>query len=488
MKGTRLTAISAAIALVLLAALIVPLLALAPYDAPQCDDFLYGKDVERAWDATHSVPAAFLAGVDTAARLYREWQGTYTATFLMAMHPGVWAIPAYRATPFIMIGSLLFGLWLFTWVVGKRVLKCTAMERLFLFALTGILCTQFLPSPVQGFYWFNGAIFYTFYFALALVFLALLAAFCYRTRGQKRNAAYYILLPLIAAFLAGGNYSTCLMLALLLSAFVIWRFINKRRELLPLITLLIFLALFAASLLAPGNALHRTQDGGLSVAVIAGVKAMAKALRSIIRWTTLPVLVAAALSVPVAWRFAGRTDPRFRYPWLLAAASFLWLASGFMPTLYTQDYTGSDRLLDIQFYAHILLLIVNVFYCTGWLRRQVPAENTDIAPRAKRAAALALALITLAVCLGSYDAFSSVEAAKSLLSGEAAGYKAEFDARTAVLEDPAVTDAILPPLHHRPRLLLIEDYSQSPDGELNLVVGGSYYEKNSLRIDPALSW
>lgn len=478
MKSALRTRILALAALLALCALLLPMLAVARYDAPQLDDFLYGKDTETAWAATQSLPAAFTAGAGTAARLYREWQGTYTATFLMAMHPGVWGLSYYAATPYILIGALLIGLFAFMWSAGRHLLGCPPAERLILFALSAILCTQLLPSPVQAFYWFNGAIFYTFYFALMLLFFALLIGFYHRTPGQKRNILYYILLPLLAAFLAGGNYSTALQMTMLLAAAVLWQFTGKRsRNLLPPLTLALFLALFALSLTAPGNSLHQTQPGGLATAFVAGVKACAKALRSWVRWTTLPVLIGAAACVPVAWRFAARTDFRFRFPPLVMAGSFLLLAAGFMPTLYTQDYSGSDRLLDIQFYTHVLLLLINVFYCTGWLRRRLP----DIA--LPRAACLVSAVLALAILAGSYDAFTSFEAAKSLFSGEAAGYKAEFDARTEILENPAIRDAVLPPLTNMPKLLCITDYGEDPQTEINLVVGGTYYEKDSLRID-----
>lgn len=484
MKSAPVTKILACLLLLVLIVSLVPLLALAPYDVPQNDDFFFGQYTHPVWESTRSVSATLKQAAGFTVREYTRWQGTYAAIFLMSLQPGIWGIDSYAATPFILLFSLLFGLAAFIRALGRHVLGCTFSERLILFSLAALLCTQLLPSPLQGYYWYNGAIFYTFFFALMLVFLALLIAFLRRDLGRRRNLCYYILLPLLAAVLAGGNYSTGLVLAMLLLAVVVWQFAAGRRNPLPLIVLLLFLALFALNLLAPGNAQHQSQPGGLFTAVKAGVKAILKALRSIVAWTSLPMLAALAAGAPIAWRFAGRTAFRFRFPWLVMLASFLLLAAGFMPTLYTQDYTGSDRLLDMQFYTHTLLLFLNLFYCVGWLRRRLPDQAlAGIAPRAARGMAAVIAVLALAVCAGSYDSYASFDAARSLVSGEAAAYKAEADARFRILEDPAVTDVVFQPLKNRPALLSLGDFGTNPRNWINIIVGEFYYGKNSLVLE-----
>jgi len=82
--------------------------------------------------------------------------------------------------------------------------------------------------------------------------------------------------------------------------------------------------------------------------------------------------------------------------------------------------------------------------------------------------------------LASYDAFASFQAAKSLYTGEAASYYVEQLANIAILEDPAIQDAVLQPLEHVPRMLTYGFYSSDADhwGNIEMRV---YYQKTSVR-------
>lgn len=483
MKRTAITKAAAILAVCALLLSLVPLMALAPYGAPQLDDFYYAKTTHEAWEATGSPGAALSAAAAFSAHIYKTWQGTYAASFLMSLHPGLWRDSGMTFVPVILIGALLLGLWALVRVLGRHVQGLSVYERGILFSLLAILCTQLLPSPLEGYYWYNGAMLYTFFFGMMLLFFALLTAFICRKPGQKRNIAYYILLPLLAALIAGGNYSTGLLCTLLLSAAVIWQFFGqKKRNVLPLLTLLVLLGCFAANALAPGNASRVLEDTGLMPALKAGVRAVIKGLRLVMEWSSLPVLTAAAAVMPIAWRFAGRMDFRFRFPPLVMAASLLLLSAGFVPTFYTQDYAGPDRLMNIQFYLYILLLFVNVFYGVGWLRRHMPEDPfRKFGVGARRGAAWLFAVLALLICIGSYDDFASCRAVDSLLSGEARGYRMEYEARRAILEDESMQDALLPPLNNKPPLLVYGDYDANEGHWANIRIA-QYYGKDSVRV------
>ena len=483
MKRTTITKIAALVAVCALLVSLVPLMAIAPYGAPQFDDFRFGKTTHDAWEATGSPWAVLSAAAAYSALLYRTWQGTYAASFLMCLHPGLTNGLNNTFVPAIIIGALLLCLWAFVRALGRHVLGLSVYERGILFSLTAIVFTQLLPSPLEGYYWYNGAMLYTFFFSLLLLFLALLTAFIYRRPGRKGNIAYYILLPLLAVLIGGGNYATGLQAALLLSAVVIWQlFGQKKRSVLLIITFGIFAAGFAANVFAPGNAARVLEDTGLVAVLMAGVKAVLKGMRSMTQWSLLPMLVAAGAIVPIAWRFAGRTDFRFRFPPLVMIASLLLLSAGFVPTYYTMDYSGPDRLLDIQFYLHILLLFVNVFYGVGWLRRHMPDEPfAKFGTRTRRGAAWVFAALALVVCIGSYNDFASYRAIECITSGEAQRYRTEYEARRAILKDPAVSDAVLPPLRNWPKLLMFYDYPLNADHLANIYLA-AYYGKNTVCI------
>lgn len=483
MKRTIITKAAAFLAVCALLLSLVPLVAIAPYGAPQLDDFYYAKTTHEAWEATKSPGAVLGAAAGFSAHIYKTWQGTYAASFLMSLHPGVWGDSGMVFVPVILLAALLIGLWALVRSLGRHVLGLSVYERGIVFSLLAILCTQLLPSPLEGYYWYNGAMLYTFFFALLLLFFALLTAFLWRRPRQKRNIAYYILLPVLAALIAGGNYATGLQAALLLLGVVIWQFAGqKRRNVLPILTLLVLLGFFAANIFAPGNATRVWEETGLAAALMAGIKSVIKGLRVMVAWSSLPVLIAAAAVVPIAWRFAGRTDFCFRFPPLLMIASLLLVSAGFVPTYYTQAYAGPERLMNIQFCLFLLLLFANVFYGVGWLRRHMPeAPFISFSAATRRGAAWLLAALALVICIGSYDDFASYHAVDSLLSGEAQGYRMEYEARRAILEDESIRDVVLPPLYNKPPLLVYGDYDADDMHWANIRTA-QYYGKNSVRV------
>ena len=481
MKTGRLTKLAAWAAVAALILSLIPLLILARYDLPQNDDFGYARTTHGAWMETGNLREVLAQAGTLTAERYLNWQGTYAAIFMMTLQPGIWGMAYYALTPFLLIGSLLFGLWAFIRMLGKHALRLSVYERGILFSLAGIAMTQWLPAPLEGYYWFNGSILYGFFFALALVFFALLIGYAHRTPGKKRNLAYYILLPVLAALIAGGNYATGLQCALLMLAALCRQFMKKRRDPLPPLTLIVFIGFFLVNLLAPGNARRVSEEGGFSAALFSGALALIKTVRVISEWTTLPLLMTGAAIVPIAWRFARGADFRFRFPPLVMAASALLLAAGFMPTLYTMRYSGPGRLLDIQFYLYVLLFYANVFYSAGWLCQHMPERAFEqISARSRRVIAACAVLLGLMACVGRYEAFASFRAAESLVTGEAAGYYAERQANTAILEDPAVKDAVLRPLENTPPLLTLNDYPTDAHYWGNVLMSW-YYHKDSVR-------
>lgn len=482
MKKTPLIiTIAAVAALVLLAALLAPMLAIAKYDVPINDDYTYGQNTARVWNSTHSLAPVLKAALHMVQYVYYHWQGSYSAVFLMSLQPGIFGIHAYFWTFVIMTGFLLLGLWCLVHSVGKHVLRLPPAVQLLLFALVSILCTQFLPNPLQGLYWFNGSCYYCLCFSFALIFLSALLAFIRRTKGKRGNIVFYIALPLLAALLAGGNYTTGLHLLMILAAVVILEFRAGEKNPLPLATFLLFLVMFLISIKSPANA-GRQFYSGFTAFLRAGVKAVMKTAASVAEWSTLPVLLLSFAAVPAAVGFAGRSDFRFRFPLLVMFASLFLIAAGYVPTLYTQDYTGSGRLLDIQFFLYVLLLFANVFYLTGWLFRKI-RQNPGTLFEAKtiRMFLLGYCIMTLIVCVGSYSSFTSFKAGRDLLNGTASVYYAEQSERWKTCQDAAGRDVVLAPLSNMPELLIQNDLGPSRYNWRNEVYA-MYFNLNSVRV------
>ena len=158
--------------------------------------------------------------------------------------------------------------------------------------------------------------------------------------------------------------------------------------------------------------------------------------------------------------------------------SFCLYSAMFCPPIYALGYPGDFRLLNIIYYTYVLLLMGNLFYWMGWISahvRRSPREGVGL-PAFAAAAAACLICLGLHLNGGSYTA---TMAYSLLRSGEAREYAACGQRRLAMLQDPAVTDAVLEPFEKIPYVLFFDDVTEDPGDWRNLSVA-EYYGKRSV--------
>lgn len=480
-----------AVALLVAAAVVlmlVPMLVVARYNVPCADDYHFGAPTYHAWQATHSLAAVLQAAGEKVAERYMNWQGTYSAMFLMALQPAVFGDAFYALVPFVTLGALAAGTCFFCLCVFAKLLG-TGRARALVLALVWLgIDTQLLPSAVQGFYWYNGAVFYTFFFGVQLFFFGLVARCLAAQHAPRRGAACVAGLCVLGLFLGGGNlvtaFGTLLILACVLCLLALCKTGRWRVLVLPLLCLA---AGFAVNVCAPGNRVRQQSEGGQPLpAPLAVWRAIQEAVLQFDKNLTLPILLALVFLAPVLWNAAAAAHIRFRWPLLFFVLTFGLYAAQFCPTWYALKQAGPDRLLDIIFYSSFLLMAANVFYLFGWVQRRL-REKGGAVPQARYllgfvaavAAALALSCFALRDALN----FTSIQALNAVRTGQAQVYHSEFCARVEVLEDAAVADAVLQPYSVRPRVLYFDDATPYADNWRNEAMA-DYYGKHSVIVLP----
>ena len=187
-------------ALAALLALVLPLLALAPCAVPAADDYAYGTAARHAWRESASLPAVAAAAANTAADTWHDWQGSFSAVFLMALQPAVFGDRLYALTPAVMLAALLTGVFSLCLVLYGEMFRLGRESAATVAAVICGLCTALIPSAVQGLFWYNGAVYYVLFYGLWLCACAL--AVRYVRRG---GAGRLVLLLLLAVLLGGGG-------------------------------------------------------------------------------------------------------------------------------------------------------------------------------------------------------------------------------------------------------------------------------------------
>ncbi len=464
----------AGVLLVVLFASIIPLIIAGAYDVPSNDDYSFAADAHVVYVNTGSIWKSVQAAYRQAVTSYWTWQGTYSAIFLMALQPAVFGLQCYRATPIIMLLGLIIGIFslmlsLFDCVfhLRKSVGVCTA-------AVISMLCIQMMPSPAEGLYWYNGAVYYTFFHGIAMLSFALLILFV--SRGGKGKLALLVLLEL---FVAGGNYTTALCNAIIWASIIFLLILRKNRTWKKLaIPFCFFLAGFAVNILAPGNAVRQGQMAHIPSVFGDILASFRDGIHFGVKWFQYPLLGAAIFLFFLFWSCLGECEFSFPMPGIVTMYSFCLFSALFCPPEYAMGSSGPLRLKDIQYYSYIILVILNVFYWTGWIYGK---SKRPFSEKKGRVLIIVSGCLCMLLCLihlktGAYTTF---EAIGLLRSGEAKTYYRAAESRLVILEDPNILDAELQPYPCTPFLIYHGDVTTDPKHYVNESVA-AFYGKTSV--------
>lgn len=467
--------------LALLAASLVPVLLVGRYSWPSADDYSYAY-------LTHE---ALLKGSGfwgevwhTMWGYYKSWQGTFSALGLMSLTPVTFSEGLYWLTPVVMVGSVCLGTFKLTDTIVRRWLGGSWRETICVAAPLLLLTIHFVPAPKDAFYWWNGAVYYTFTYGIMLLLIERMAAL---TLARTRPQLLWAVLPALPlAFLVGGsNYVSALLAVLVCGLFLLGLLLWKRERFLPaLLPSLVLAVCFLASVAAPGNQVRQSYSEPPIGAVPAIVLSILKAGQDCLDWPNWPILAVFALMIPVVWRLTGKVKFSFPLPLLFSVFSFLLFAAQNAPHFYAMGVSGPGRLRSIVYYAFCWLLLANLWYWLGWLRRTAVGERALRLPQWALPCGAALVLAAgLILGWAALRSSTAGQAAAALSDGSAQGYWSEQMARLAVLQDPAVTDAQLPALEHKPPLLYNTDITSDPTNWINRAVA-DFYHKNTVQLAP----
>ena len=225
---------------------LVPVLWLGQYAHAGADDYCYGIAVHRALREGGSLLEAVW---HTVSGYYQSWQGTFSALAFMSLTPCSWSEGAYWITPVVMLVSLAGGTFYLSGVLCRRLLGGSRRDGILVALALLFPSIQCLAQPLHSFYWWNGAVYYTFTYGLSLFYLAGLTRLFLPGRPRPRALAVGALLGILVG---GSNYVSDLLewpnWLTLISALalipLLWRLAGRtgwRFPLPPLFTLVTFL-------------------------------------------------------------------------------------------------------------------------------------------------------------------------------------------------------------------------------------------------------
>lgn len=499
------TALMGWLGLAVLLVTLVPLVLISAYNHSYADDWHYGVWAHLALEDGANIFQLIGVALEQAGKAWFDWQGTYSAIFLMALEPSVFGEQFYVLAAPLVLALFIAGTFFFTHVYLCE--RMGAPRGVWLGLSSLLVSVQLLlqPSPVEGIFWYNSAVYYTVYNGAALAMLGCLGRICNPVR-TRRPRGVMVAYCLLAVFLAGGNFVTALVLVEVMTAIValLWRS-GRRCTLEVLIGYVLLVLGLVVSFVAPGNAVRQeTQfpDDNAGVwGTIAG--SSAACFQYIWEWNNGLVLLLLVAGIAAAVYVAPRALERgfsFRAPLLVVAATVALFATSFTPTFWAEGYEGPGRVQNCRLDIYLVLLLFDVFYVVGWLKSrtqgsaatnaqlnqagQASTQVSDIARNLVLCFSLVVLIFACTVSAMASDEelgekLSSVSAARSLISGKAEAYHEQVLERLNYIETSQASELEVEFYHDIPHVLLMGDIRDNMDNYINYRLC-QWYGKDSI--------
>ncbi len=472
---------------------ILPILYMGLFSHPVGDDYNYGMNAHLAWEQTGSVFSVLKAAVETAEIEWHGYQGPFASAFFMALQPAVISERLYCLTPFIMLFMLIVATSVFLYVVLVKCFQISKIQYKITTCILLLLSIEVLDTPSEAFFWYCGAVHYVFmHSCMLLLFSVLLLAFL-----AKRHSLIYMLLSLpLAVCSGGGNFVTALLtMVLLVFSFFALLIFRKRENLLLFIpTFFTAGAAFFLNVTAPGNFVR----GADIVSNLPPAKAIYYAfqygLTYIGKWTNIYLFSAILLLIPITWSAAAHLSIKLRFPGLFTFFSYCIFSSMFTPITYALGtaYTFG-RTLNIIMQTYYLLLILNLFYWSGWLKQTLQAFSSEsfehvfglfhlLFQTYRKKFVIFLGLFLLfSIFITDERSLTTKSALHDLGKGYAQTYHRETLNRIALLSMEGVDEVWIPNYTVRPWLLDFEDITTDPEHWRNKGLA-SWYKKKIVHL------
>ncbi|MCL2499576.1 MAG: DUF6056 family protein [Defluviitaleaceae bacterium] len=477
---------------------LIPLLYITRFSHPSADDFSYGNHTVHVWRETGSVTRLLSAAAEGTRGVYNSWQGSFAAVFVMTLHPAVFNESLYMFGPMLMLLGFVAATMFLLKVI---MMDCLGMDKYACGIITVVftfISVQFIFCPVEGFYWYNSALYYTGFHSLSLLLFSFILL-SIRSENRRAVIIYTIAVPLIAFLVGGSNFVTALISTSIMALITMYCVIVKRGKwLAPSLGLIMICIALVISVTAPGNAVRQVHFTSMDP-LLAIVRSFEYAFHFISLVIRAPIWLGFVALIPIIYGSLRNCAFRFRYPVWVVIVMYGIYASTFTPNLYSWSSYGPARVVNINFFAFLFFLLFSIIYICGSIA-SYSNQKTQLTSRVRSkktrqssvienpiiTAVLALAFLTVCVhaLIRDTNSMTSISAAGSLITGEARTFHEENLTRREILLNPNIRDAELLEFSVKPRVLFHTlDITPDPTVWPNTSLA-DFYNKDSVTLIP----
>lgn len=493
---------------------LIPMLILGFYDFPSADDFSMALETRQYFVANGDFFGTVIASLQKSWVVYSQYEGYFFSIILTCICPSVFGEGFYFLTPFFVLGMLTFGVCYFFDALFVRALHLdkdltNVVRMLTLFMM--VQCLNGAGTRVEAFYWYSGAINYTFTFGMAFFWLGLLIRLVYESDEKVRHRKI-IWASIWAFFMGGANYLSALELAicsvLLLFVFVMVKLgkfdiqgidDGQRKAFSSIwIPLVINLIGFSFSCFGPGNSnrfAETTQMSPVKAVLVSLYDTFDMLFNDMTRWEVLVVLL---MLVPIFWKMAGELKVRLEHSLLFTLFAFLLVSSNMTPPIFATANIDAGRLKALAFMEFVFMMVLVIFYLTAVARQyfdqkymnNIKHDESGDVNTFSPVLSMIIACCVVIFVIGSVlsikpepEYYSCTSALYDIVSGSAAAYKQENTERLEIFRDDSIKNAELIEYSVHPEMLFYMDVTPDTSEWINQATA-IYYEKETTVLLP----
>ncbi|WP_300767359.1 DUF6056 family protein [uncultured Acetatifactor sp.] len=472
--------------------IIAPLFGISHYNFAAADDYSFMSSSVPLWQESRSVWKVFCNQTRFAYEQYNTWQGTYFSVWLLSSLLGFFSQNAYFVGTYLALGSLV-ACELFSFITILRKVLHADYACSFILSVSCISMQVLMTTaPVEAYFWFTGAVVYTFIYALTILLAACLVLFYHSSFSRLQFVLMNLLLAVLNIAIGGSNYITALVTALIYLFSCGYFFVRHHKfRFAVLWQSAFYLAAFILNVAAPGNMVRqeKAMTGRLS-AIQSIALSLKEAAQYLMTCTVLPYVILGILLIPIMVRITKAGSCRYPFPAVVSLLSFGLFAAQFTPTIYALGITGAGRVQNLYRFSLFIFLYGNELYWIGWAGRnrnmssgERPPVESGIPPTSMcwvlPTWTVGGILLFVSLYFWGGNTVTSYNAWRALYTGEARQYYAEYENRCQLLRDESKSEVVLPPFSVKPYLLYFSDIAEDPSDWVNQVIAG-WYGKESI--------
>lgn len=456
---------------------ILPAFYVGFFDYANGDDLVFGATVRNGMYIGKSISEILSDIYWDVRNEYLWWQGVWSSALLRRIEPSIWGEKFYIIVPFIAYFSLIFCPGYFLYEILVRNLKIEKSFFVIYFSIFSFFIIQFMPRFNSGIYWYSGMIHYSFSFGLSMLIFAFAIRFIHT--GMKR---YLIAASVLMLHIGGAGYPEVVLAALgffliiFYAVFISTRKIMKKdfeidifrimrnRSIWLSIPFLIEMGSFYISAKAPGNSVRGGTEFGFSISKL--ISTVFDAFIDGIMWNVKycfdirTFLIFVLFVAVISWEAIriDRCDFKFAHPIIASVVMVIITGLVHVPEIYAGDVSAgfSGGIYNSYYFTIILCTFLEEVYIIGWIKsrfNEAINKNSILSPDNYRYRVLFPALICvtlLCVIFSKHLIGKSLDycCVNFISSGQLEDFDEQMKERIALLEDPNVSDVVVPEMNY----------------------------------------